>query len=56
MSRAKRRYYKQAAETEKVRREAAIDESRADLPWYMQRNMGVVLARWIRRVSLNPRP
>jgi hypothetical protein len=45
MSKAER----QLGKTLKTERRAAEDDRRADLPWYMQRNLRAVLTQFFRR-------
>jgi hypothetical protein len=55
MSRAERKLYRELGHNARLDRERAIDAERADLPWYMQRDMRAVLARLLRRTA-PPRP
>jgi hypothetical protein len=40
--------YREQAKLTEQERGIRADQARADLPWYMQRNLGAVLARWLR--------
>lgn len=48
MSRAERKLARELAATARMEREQAIDAQRADLPWWMQRDLRAILIRWFR--------
>jgi hypothetical protein len=51
MSRAKRKFFREAAAAAETERNQRTDAARADLPWYMQRSWRAVLERALRRYS-----
>lgn len=46
---SRRNLRKEEAALVRQERELRTDIIRADLPWYMQRNLRAVLYRWLRR-------
>lgn len=45
---AKHRLRKEQARLVRQERQGRTDETRADLPWYMQRNLRAIFTRWLR--------
>lgn len=52
--RAKRKAYRETAKLASQERGMRTDAARADLPWWMQRNVGAVIAQALRRRRKTP--